>query len=371
MAKAWVGGGGDGRSAAAGAALPSAKRSPVEKSFQAGEGDRVALFGAARLGRRRAHEPREAADALLDAVGIDDRRAVGEAAAQHPRQRQLAAVRRVDGADDLRQRRPLVVDAEARAGVGDGRRLVPDGLQQPGHTVAFGRRAHQHRHDMALAQFTRQIVEHQVLRRVDVADELLHQRVVVIGELFQHRIARLLLLGHDSGRHFDDGRGRGFSVDEGAFEREIDETGRDPVFPYRDLAQQERRARRRLKHLQRLAQAPARQVDLVEEKNARHAELLELAQDDLQSRNLAGVGFADHDGGVGDRQRVAHVVDELDRARAVEEGEPVAHVVDAGDIRLDAHGVAACLRTRIAHAGALAHRPLPSQASAAREDSLE
>ena len=77
------------------------------------------------------------------------------------------------------------------------------------------------------------------------------------------------------------------------------------------------------------------------------------------------------DGGVADGQGVTHVVDEFDRARSVEEGEPVAEVIDAGDIGLDAHGVAARLRARIADAGAFAHRALPRHAAAARQDPLE
>ena len=229
-------------------------------------------------------------------------------------------MRGVDGADDLGQRRALVVDLEALAGVGDGGSLVPDGFQEPGHAMAFGRRAHQHRHDMTLAQLAREIVEHEVPRRVHVADELLHQRVVVVGELFEHRVARLLLFRNDACRHIDDGRGRQFAIEEGPLEREIDKARRNAVFPYRDLAQKERCARCGLKHLQSLAQPPGRLIDLVEEEDARHAELLELAQDHLQRRDFPGVGFADDDGGVGHRQGVAHVVDEFDRARAVEEG---------------------------------------------------
>ncbi len=101
------------------------------------------------------------------------------------------------------------------------------------------------------------------------------------------------------------------------------------------------------------------------------AELLELAQDDLKRRNLARVGLANHDRGVADRQRRMHVVDELDRSRAIEEGQPVAHVVDAGDIGLDAHGVAARLLARVADGGPVADRALPRQRSAARQYPFE
>ena len=167
---------------------------------------------------------------------------------------------------------------------------------------------------MALAQFARQIVEDEVLRRIDVADQLLHQRVVVVGELLKHEIARLLFLRDDARRHLDDARRRGLAVDEGALEREVDESGGDAVLPDRNLTQQQRGAGGRLEHLQRLAQAPAGLVDLVEKQDARQAELFELAKDDLQRRDLSRIGLANDDGGVADRQGVAHVVDEFDRA---------------------------------------------------------
>ena len=114
-------------------------------------------------------------------------------------------MRGVDGADDLRESRPLVLDLQPLARVGDSRRLVPDGLEKPGHAVSLGRRTHQNRHDVPFAQLARQIVEHQVLWRFDVANELLHQGVVVVGELFEHRKASLLLLRDDARRHLDHG----------------------------------------------------------------------------------------------------------------------------------------------------------------------
>ena len=67
---------------------------------------------------------------------------------------------------------------------------------------------------MAVAQLLREIVEDPVARRLDFADQLLHQRVVVIGEALQHRIARLLLIGRDAGGHFDDLEGRVLAIDE-------------------------------------------------------------------------------------------------------------------------------------------------------------
>ncbi len=94
----------------------------------------------------------------------------------------------------LGERRPLRLDAEPLARLRDAGRLVAQRLQQPRHPVAAGRRADQQRHDLAGAQFVREVVEHDVARRLDVAEQLLHQLVVVIGEALEHAIARLLLV---------------------------------------------------------------------------------------------------------------------------------------------------------------------------------
>ena len=220
-----------------------------------------------------------------------------------------------------------------------------------------GRRAHQQRHDAALAQFAREIVEHLVARRLDVADQLLHQFVVVVGEPLQHRIARLLLVGGEACRHFDHFRRRGFAVDEGALQREIDEAGGDAVFPDRDLAQQQRRARGRLQKLQGLAHAAAGEIDLVEEQQARNLQFLELAQDHCSGCTLRGSASHTTTAASQTGSACAHVVHELDRARAIDERHAVAHVIDMGDVGLDAHLMRARLGAGIADAGAFAHDP--------------
>src|SRR5579871_4959180 len=64
-------------------------------------------------------------------------------------------------------------------------------------------------------------------------------------------------------------------------------------------------------------------------------------------------------------------MDELDRTGAVEERHPVAHVVDASDIGLDAHRVAARLGARVADGCPFADRSLPGERPAARQNALE
>ncbi len=97
-----------------------------------------------------------------------------KAPAQHARKRQFAPVRSVDGAQRLRQSRTVILDLKALARVGNARRFMAERLQKPGDPVAASRRTHQHWHDVPLAQFARQVIEHEVLRRLDIADQLLH-----------------------------------------------------------------------------------------------------------------------------------------------------------------------------------------------------
>ena len=112
-------------------------------------------------------------------------------------------------------------------------------------------------------------------------------------------------------------------------------------------------------------------VDLVEEQEARNVEVFQLAQDQLQLRHLLLVGLADHDRGIDRGQRRAHVVDEFDRARTIDEGVAVAHEVGGGDGELDAHLVMARLLGGVADRGAGLHRALPLDRAGARQDRFE
>ena len=218
---------------------------------------------------------------------------------------------------------------------------MPQRLHQPQHAVLARRSAEQHRADQAFAQFAGEIVEHRVARRLDVLQQLLHQRVVMVGELFQHREARFLLAveiaafqRHDFGRLV-------FAIDKGALQREIDKTFDQVAVPDRDLAQHQRHARGRLQRRQRLADALVGAVDLVQKQKTGNAEILELAQDDLQLRQLLLVRLADHDRGIDRGQRGAHVMRELDRAGTIDKGVAVAHESGGGGGEADAHLVVA------------------------------
>jgi hypothetical protein len=138
------------------------------------------------------------------------------------------------------------------------------------------------------------------------------------------------------------------AVNEGALEGEIDEADGDAVFPDRDLSEQQRGARGALQHFQRFAHAPRGAVDLVDEQEARDVRLLELAQHDLEGRDLALVGFAHDHRRVANRRHAAHLVQEFHRTGAIDEGHRFAEECRGGDVRLDAHAVAARLRLPVA-----------------------
>ena len=82
-------------------------------------------------------------------------------------------------------------------------------------------------------------------------------------------------------------------------------------------------------------------VDLVDEQDAGNLAVFQLAQNELELRDFLFVQFAHHHRRVDRRQHRAHVVNEFDRARAVEEGVGVAHESGGGDGELDAHLVMA------------------------------
>ncbi len=151
------------------------------------------------------------------------------------------------------------------------RRLVTQRLQEPQDTVAVLRRAQQHRANQTLAQIGRQIVEDLVARWRHVFEELLHQLVVIVGKLLQHREARLLLaLGQRLGNVDHLGR-RVLAINMCTFQGKIDEARDDILLPDRHLAQNERHARSGLQHRQDIAHARFRLVDLVEKQEVRNA----------------------------------------------------------------------------------------------------
>ena len=112
-------------------------------------------------------------------------------------------------------------------------------------------------------------------------------------------------------------------------------------------------------------------VDLVDEQDARDFLVFQLAQDELELRHLLLVHLADHDRGVDRRQHGAHVVDEFDRARTVEERVGVAHEIRGGGGELHAHAVMAGFLAGVANRIAGFDGALALDRAGARQDRLE
>ena len=221
-------------------------------------------------------------------------------------------------------------------------------LEKPQHAIGAGRGAHQNRTHQAVAQFAGQIVEDLVARRLNIIEQLLHQLVVVVGKRFQHREPRGLFQIGGIAFERDDFGGSMLFVDKGALQREIDKSGDDVAGEGRDLPQDQFRARRRLQQLENVVDAGIGLVDLVDEQDAWNFPVFELAHDELKLRDFLFVEFAHHNGNVDRRKDRAHVVNELDRAGAVEKCIGVAHETGGRRRQLDAHVMMARLLAGVA-----------------------
>ena len=265
------------------------------------------------------------------------------------------------------------LDAEAPGGVGDARRLVAQRLQQPQHAVGARRRPHQHRADQPVAQFLGEIVEHLVARRRDVVEQLLHQLVVVVGERLQHGEARVLLAVRDVALERHDLGWRVLLVDMGALEREIDEAGDDVV---RSRSGSGAAPAARATPAAAASATRARAVSalsiLLRNRKRGNFQVFELAQDQLELRNLLLVGLADHDRGVDRRQRPrACRGTNSTEPGTIDEGVAVAHERRGGDRQLDAHLVLARFLAGVADGGAGLDRALPLDRAGAGQDRFE
>jgi len=103
------------------------------------------------------------------------------------------------------------------------------------------------------------------------------------------------------------------------------------------MAQDERDAARRLQQGKGLADAGVCLVHLVEEENPRDASILKALQDDLKGGDLLFVGLGDNDREVHAAKDSFRLKGKLDRARAIEDRQSIAHEFGLGDVRLDRH----------------------------------
>ena len=187
-------------------------------------------------------------------------RAVLEAAAQHPHQAELAAMAAMEGLENLHHRIAAVGVMPARAAAaatsGTSWRSALSSRRTPlspsAEPISTGT-------TRPSRQFARQIAEHFLARRFDIAQQFFHQMLVIIGQLFQHLEAGFLFAGIVGDiDHLAGGVG---AIGKGPLQRQIDKAGGDALFPDRNLAQQQRRFAGLLQQRQQRAQrarAPCR-----------------------------------------------------------------------------------------------------------------
>jgi hypothetical protein len=229
----------------------------------------------------------------------------------------------------------------------DKRRFVPQGLEQPQDAVAVLGRAKQHGHDQALLHLLDQIAEYLFTRRLHVGQQLLHQLVIIVGELFEHFKACFALAFFHAGGNFDH-LGIGLRpVHKGSFQRQIDKAGGDAVLPDRDLPQHQWLGARGLQGRQDVAHLRFERIDLVQKQKAGDAAVLKLLEDELQGGNALGVGLAHDDGRIATRERQGALMLKFDRTRTIDKGKGVTQEGNVGNIELDAHAVVAGFRGAI------------------------
>ncbi len=209
------------------------------------------------------------------------------------------------------------------------------------------------------------------LARRHVGEKLLHELVVVVGELLQHVEARFLLALEDGRREIDDLGWRVLAIDERALEGEIDEAGRRAVLPDRDLSEHERLGGGGLQDGDDLTDVGGEGVDLVQKQEVGDAAVLELLQEHLEGGDALGVGLGDDDGGVAGGESQSALVLKFDRAGAIDEGEAVAQKIHVGDIEADAHAVIAGFGRGVADGRLVGDGALARDGAGAGEDGFE
>ena len=102
----------------------------------------------------------------------------------------------MEGLENLHHRLAAGRNPAARRHGRHVRHFVAQRLEQPAHAIVALGRADQHRHHQAFRQFALEIAEHFLARRLDIAQQFLHQMLVIVGQLFQHLEAGFLFAAH-------------------------------------------------------------------------------------------------------------------------------------------------------------------------------
>ena len=199
------------------------------------------------------------------------------------------------------------------------------------------RRAQQHLDHIAGRQVLAQVAIDFVGAGLDVFQHLFQQRIVMVRQRLHQLAQRLLLVVLHLRRNLHQLRRLALAVAIGALADHIDIAVHRLAIDDRHLPQHQRRLRIGLQRGQRIAHAAFQRVDLVDEQHMRHAKIGQQLQRRRHGERARRHRLAYHDSDIDHRQRGAHLMAELDRARAVQHRPGVAQVAAMADADLGGH----------------------------------
>jgi len=137
-----------------------------------------------------------------------------------------------------------------------------------------------------LADLTREIAGDFLLWRLDLVEELLHQVIVEIGQLFEHMVARGALILCNLPLQRDHFRLIVRTIGVCALKHQIHEACDHPLLPDRKLARQQRTFTHALQRAEQRIKAAAGLIDLVDEQKGWNFRVAQALQIGLQLKDF-------------------------------------------------------------------------------------
>ena len=285
--------------------------------------DAGGFFGGAALDKK------QPADAGRLTVAGDKLGAFGKRGAPDARQREPAdriAVRHLENIGG-RPRYPQALGG--RLGIGA---FVAQQLEQPPDAKAGLRRTEEQRHDLPMRRLAGEIGENRLGARHFIGDQLFEQRVVMIGELFEHMGAFLRLAFRKLGGNVDRFGRATRPVAIGALQREIDKADDLVSFAPGDLPGDERGRAGGFERGEQRADRSTRLIHLVHEHRMRNAVGLKPTEERLGEKGALRIGVDDDQRHVGGGQGGIAVSRKADRSRRVDDHEALPQKFQPGEI---------------------------------------
>ena len=209
------------------------------------------------------------------------------------------------------------------------------------------------------------------MRRLLVLEQQGHQVVVEVGQRLQHLAPGRLLALQIVGRHGDDVGGLAAAEGVRLLADQIDVADQVLAAADRVLVRHHRPGAEVAQGLQQVAVADLRAVHLVDEDQVRDRVRVEELEQRRHGDQPLEDGLDHHQRGVAAERGAVGVLDELDRARAVENGEVEAMGGEAGHADLGAHLPGPRLGAGVADRGAVGHAALAPDGAGHEQHALE